>query len=222
MNLKKYVWSVVFLLAAILSGTFPLYPAAALADQGRVVEIREYQGKKLDPFDRPYDNSIKGPQKVDPKTYRLVIDGLAQKPASLTYAQILELKPIERTVVMYCVEGWSERLLFRGVRLADLFKKVKPGPKARFATFYAVDGYSSSLPLEFIKKNDLLLASHVNGLVLDDRRGFPFWLAAQDKLGYKWVKWVTRIELVEESIPGYWEKRGYPDEALVPASRKEE
>jgi hypothetical protein len=40
------------------------------------VEIREYEGKRLDPFDRAYDNSIKGPQDVDPDTYRLELTGL--------------------------------------------------------------------------------------------------------------------------------------------------
>ena len=217
-NRKKILCVVKFSLVLALF----LNPAESPADGGKMVEIREYQGRKLDPFDRAYDNSIKGPQQVDVKTYRLVIDGLVKKSASLTYAQAMEMNQVERVVVMHCVEGWSERLLFKGVRLADLFKRAEPRDRARYATFSAVDGYSSSLPLDFIKKNDLILASQVNGLVLDQHRGFPFWLVAQDKLGYKWVKWVVRIELGEKAKPGYWEKRGYSDEAQVPASRTEE
>ena len=52
------------------------------------VEIREYEGKRLDPFDRAYDNSIKGPQDVDLETYRLELTGLVEHPQSLTYQQV--------------------------------------------------------------------------------------------------------------------------------------
>jgi DMSO/TMAO reductase YedYZ molybdopterin-dependent catalytic subunit len=178
-------------------------------------EIREYEGKRLDPFDRSYDNSIKGPQQVDIKKYRLEVTGLVQKPQSLTYEEVLALPNVKRAVTLHCVEGWQEHLLFEGVRLADVLALAKPKKGVRTVIFYAVDGYSSSLAYGDVKRLDLMLAAKINGKVLDAKRGFPFQVVAESKLGYKWVKWVTRIELSKDPYEGFWEQRGYDNEADV-------
>jgi DMSO/TMAO reductase YedYZ molybdopterin-dependent catalytic subunit len=76
--------------------------------------------------------------------------------------------------------------------------------------FNATDGYSSSLPLEYVRKNKILLAFKINGLTLPAERGFPFQVVAESKWGYKWVKWVSAIELsADRTYRGYWESRGY-------------
>ena len=180
-----------------------------------VREIREYQGKRLDPFDRAYDNSIKGPQRVDIKAYRLTVTGLVQAPQSLTYQEVLRLPVVKRAITLYCIEGWNEHLLFEGVRLADLLALAKPKREVRFIIFYAADGYSSSLTYDYVTRLDVMLAAKINGRVLDAKRGFPFQVVAESKLGYKWVKWVTRIELSDKPYKGYWEERGYDNEADV-------
>jgi DMSO/TMAO reductase YedYZ molybdopterin-dependent catalytic subunit len=178
-------------------------------------EIREYEGKRLDPFDRSYDNSIKGPQQVDIEKYRLEVTGLVQKPQSLTYQEVLALPNVKRAVTLHCVEGWQEHLLFEGVRLADVLALAKPKQGVRTVIFFAVDGYSSSLDYGDVKRLDLMLAAKINGKVLDAKRGFPFQVVAESKLGYKWVKWVTRIELSKDPYKGFWEQRGYDNEADV-------
>jgi DMSO/TMAO reductase YedYZ molybdopterin-dependent catalytic subunit len=178
-------------------------------------EIKEYEGKRLDPFDRKYDNSIKGPQQVDRKKYRLEVTGLVQTPQSLTYEEVLALPPVKRAITLHCVEGWDEHLLFEGVRLADVLALAKPKRGVRTVIFYAADGYSSSLTYDDVTRLDLMLAAKINGKVLDANRGFPFQVVAESKLGYKWVKWVTRIELSKDPYKGFWEKRGYDNEADV-------
>jgi DMSO/TMAO reductase YedYZ molybdopterin-dependent catalytic subunit len=178
-------------------------------------EIREYQGKRLDPYDREYDNSIKGPQEVDLKKYRLEVTGLVQTPQSLTYQEVLGLPTVKRAVTLHCVEGWHEHLLFEGVRLADVLALAKPKKGARTVIFYAADGYSSSLTYDDVSRLDLMLAAKINGKVLDAKRGFPFQVVAESKRGYKWVKWVTRIELSKDPYKGFWEQRGYDNEADV-------
>jgi DMSO/TMAO reductase YedYZ molybdopterin-dependent catalytic subunit len=178
-------------------------------------EIREYQGKHLDPFDRGYDNSIKGPQRVDIKTYRLEVTGLVQTPQSLSYQEVLKLPIVTRAVTLHCVEGWDEHLLFEGVRLADLLALARPRKGVRTVIFYAADGYSSSLSYSDVISLDVMVAAKINGKVLDATRGFPFQLVAESKLGYKWVKWLTRIELSKNPYKGYWEQRGYDNEADV-------
>jgi DMSO/TMAO reductase YedYZ molybdopterin-dependent catalytic subunit len=176
-------------------------------------EIREYEGKRLDPFDRAYDNSIAGPQKVDSAKYRLQVTGLVRSPQSLTYQDVLKLPPVKRAITLHCIEGWSEHLLFEGVRLADLFALAKPKKGVTTVIFYAADGYSSSLSFNDVTRLNLMLAAKINGKVLDAKRGFPFQVVAESKWGYKWVKWVTRIELSDKPYKGYWEQRGYDNDA---------
>jgi DMSO/TMAO reductase YedYZ molybdopterin-dependent catalytic subunit len=179
-------------------------------------EITEYQGQKLSPFERLYDNSIKGPQQVDVKTYRLTVGGLVNHPLSLTYEELLALPFQTRMANLPCVEGWDEKLLFQGVPVRDLLARAGAQPQAATVIFHAADGYSSALPLEFVGKAQVLLAYKVNGLALHAKRGFPLQVVAEHKLGYKWVKWVTAVELSDQPHLGYWEKRGYPDAADTP------
>jgi DMSO/TMAO reductase YedYZ molybdopterin-dependent catalytic subunit len=178
-------------------------------------EIQEYQGKRLDPFDRAYDNSISGPQRVDIKQYRLQITGLVHVPQSLPYQEVLRLPVVKRAITLYCVEGWNEHLLFEGVRLADLLALAKPKKGVSTIIFYAADGYSSSVSYDYAVRRDIMLAARINGRVLDAKRGFPFQVVAESKLGYKWVKWVTRIELSDKPYKGFWEQRGYDNGADV-------
>jgi DMSO/TMAO reductase YedYZ molybdopterin-dependent catalytic subunit len=59
-------------------------------------------------------------------------------------------------------------------------------------------------------ENDILMAYKMNNMTLPSERGFPFQLVAESKWGYKWIKWITRIELSDNpDYKGYWEQRGY-------------
>jgi DMSO/TMAO reductase YedYZ molybdopterin-dependent catalytic subunit len=202
---KKFI-QISLLLNLLLIFTSQVWPQS---------EIREYEGKPLSSFDRQYDNSIKGPQKVDMDKYKLEITGLIRKPISLSYKEILALTSVTRAITLYCIEGWSERLLFKGVRLAELFQIAKPDAKVQTIIFYAADGYSSSLTYKDIIQKDIMLAYEINGKKLDSKRGFPLQVVAESKYGYKWVKWVTRIELSDKPYTGYWERLGYDNEADI-------
>lgn len=98
---------------------------------------------------------------------------------------------------------------------------ARPTVGVRTIIFHAADGYTSSLPYEDVERLDLMLASKVNGLPLDAMRGMPFQLVADTKFGYKWVKWITMMELSSEPYAGFWESRGYSNEADVQESRIE-
>jgi DMSO/TMAO reductase YedYZ molybdopterin-dependent catalytic subunit len=183
---------------------------------GSPKEIREYKGQKLAPFERTYDNAIEQPleRQVKIKSYRLKVDGMVAKPLSLSYDQVLALPHAKRVVNMPCVEGWTETLLYEGVRLMDLLAKAGMKPGVTTVIFHtAGKRYSSSLSLAYVKKADVLLGFKINGLTLDQKRGFPFQVVAKHKLGYKWVKWVERIELSNKPYQGFWEKRGYSNQA---------
>jgi DMSO/TMAO reductase YedYZ molybdopterin-dependent catalytic subunit len=204
--MKYIIWTLL-----ILAATGFIIGSMAQAER----ELREYQGKPLDPFDRAYDNSIKGPQQVDSQQYRLEVTGLVQNPQSLTYEEVLALPKVKRAITLHCVEGWSEHLLFEGVRLADVLALATPRKGVRTVIFHAADGYSSSLAYDDATRLDVMLAAKINGRVLDANRGFPFQVVAESKWGYKWVKWVTRIELSKDPYKGFWEQRGYDNEADI-------
>jgi DMSO/TMAO reductase YedYZ molybdopterin-dependent catalytic subunit len=101
--------------------------------------------------------------------------------------------------------------------LKDLLEEAGYDRSAQVVIFYAQDGYSTSLPLSYIIENNILLAYKMNGVVLPPERGFPFQLVAESKYGYKWIKWVTRIEVSNDTnFRGYWESRGFSNEANLP------
>ena len=177
------------------------------------VEIREYEGADLSSIADFRENSIAGPQQVDIDAYRLAVTGLVDTPLELTYDQVLEREHFEKVVTLNCVEGWSVDILWEGVRVADLLDQAGADPDARVIIFRAHDGYSTSLPASFIRDNDILMAYRMNGVELPAERGFPFQLVAEEKWGYKWIKWITEIEVSDDtSFEGYWESRGYSNE----------
>ncbi len=190
-----------------------LAPASARGQEtakAKTVEIREYKGEKLDPISNFYENSIKGPQRVDLKAYRLKVGGLVAKPLSLTYDEVLARPAESRITIIHCVEGWDVKVLWEGVPLAALIDAAGAKTSANTVIFRSADGYSTSLPLAYIRQKNILLAFKMNGLTLPEARGFPFEVAAEDKWGYKWARWVTAIELSDNpNFRGYWESRGY-------------
>ena len=181
------------------------------------VEVNNYKGQRLDEVASEPDNSIKGPQHVDIKTYRLKIDGLVMKPQSLTYAQVTAMPAFEKVTKLNCVEGWSVTYLWQGVRIKDLLDLASYSPIANTVIFRCYDGYSTSLPLDYIVNNNILLAYRMNNIVTPPERGFPFQVVAEDRWGYKWAKWVTEIEVSgNANFKGYWEQRGYDNTAKLP------
>lgn len=144
------------------------------------------------------------------ETYTLTISGLSGSTHTLTYDEVIAYPTVERLITLHCVEGWEATILWEGVALMDLIALANPSAEVTTIIFHASDGYTTSLPLATIEEKQLILAYRANGLPLPPEMGFPFMVVAQDKLGYKWARWVTRIELSSDSdYKGYWESRGY-------------
>lgn len=179
------------------------------------VEIREYEGKDLSSIEDFRENSIAGPQYVDLQNYNLVVNGLVENEVEFEYEQIVnDFESVKKVITLYCVEGWSVRILWEGVYLEDIFNISNINSSANTVIFYAYDGYSTALPLDYILDNQIIIAYKMNNVTLPPERGFPFQLVAESKYGYKWIKWITKIELSNDAdYLGYWESRGYPNDA---------
>lgn len=212
LKMKKIIL-MVFIGMLFLSGCISQYESV---EQLKSVEIREYEGEKLSSITAFRENSIKGPQYINISDYRLEISGLVENPKSYTYEEILSNQKYSKITTLYCIEGWDVTLLWEGILLKDLFNDVGIKSEANTVIFYAVDGYSSSLPLDYVIGNDIMLAYKQNNVILPSANGFPFQVVAEDKFGYKWVKWLTKIELSDDpDYKGYWESRGYDNEADI-------
>lgn len=175
------------------------------------VEVHDYNGERLDSVNVFRENSIKGPQHVDLANYKLEVTGLVDDPMSYSYDEVINNhQDYQKVVTLDCVEGWNAKVLWEGVLVRDLINEARPKPSAKVVIFHAYDGYTTSLPLEYFMKNDILMAYKINNMTLPAERGFPFALVAEDKWGYKWVRWITQIELSDDvNYKGYWEQRGY-------------
>ena len=191
-----------------------LRPTPTPANELPPVEIREYEGTRLSSVDDFRENSIKGPQYIDIESYELKIRGLASNPASYTYDAVIEgHQHYNKVVTLHCVEGWSATILWEGVLLRELLEEANPLPDAKVVVFHAYDGYTTSFPIDYIMSNDILMAHRMNGVTIPPERGFPFQLVAESKWGYKWIKWITEIELSDDvDYKGFWESRGYSND----------
>lgn len=157
------------------------------------------------------ENSIKGPQNIQKEDYTLRVFGLINDTKVYSYDEILSKFPsYKKVVTLNCVEGWDVTILWEGVLVKDIIDPSTILPSANTIIFYANDGYTTSFPVDYIIDNDIIMAYSMNNVTLPAERGFPFMLVAEEKWGYKWIKWITLIELSDDqTYRGYWEKRGY-------------
>lgn len=180
------------------------------------VEATEFQGTALTPVAQQRTNALAGTKVIDQRSYTMTIDGLVDRPLTLDYADLLAREQQSWLMDLNCVEGWSFTGKWTGPSLAAILTEAGAQPDAKVAIFYTADlaeGYTS-LDLDFVLDNDLLLGMKINDLTLPAARGFPCQVVAKTKYGYKWAKWITRIELsADTEFRGYWEARGFSQAA---------
>jgi len=201
--------------------TFGLFGCQSSPDTSVVplgdVEVKEYEGEDLSSVNDFRENSIKGPQYVDIEEYQLQITGLVQNPMSYTYDEVIDgFTNYEKAVILHCVEGWSVRILWEGMQVRHILAEAGPLDEAKVVIFHAYDGYTTSLPIEYIMDNPIIMAYKMNDITMPPERGYPFALVAESKWGYKWIKWITQIELSDDiDYKGFWELRGFSNSGNI-------
>jgi DMSO/TMAO reductase YedYZ molybdopterin-dependent catalytic subunit len=228
--MKNFKISLILLFAYILLTVFLISSCRAggvtePATSGEEVEATEYLGVSLTPISSQGNNALRGTKVIDRDTYILTVDGLVDNPLALTYDRLLEYPQKSWLMDLNCVEGWDFTAKWTGPELNSIFNDAGVQPEAKIAIFYTADvpeGYSS-LDLDYITENNILIALKLNDITLPDDRGFPFQVVAKEKFGYKWAKWVTRIELSSDTdFRGYWESAGYNNNADIDGPAFEE
>ncbi len=158
------------------------------------------------------------PGPLSAEGWQVRLGGLVEKALTLTYEEILALPKSIADARLTSVSGWSVRGQWGGVRLSDLLALARPKPEARHVQFTSYrEVYTTCIPLDVAMKERTLLAYEFDGEALDSTYGGPLRLFCPYLWGYKSAKSVVAITLMDRSIPGYWEVRGYPDDAQIKA-----
>ncbi|MEV6754233.1 molybdopterin-dependent oxidoreductase [Streptomyces sp. NPDC051214] len=165
---------------------------------------------------RYYSVAASVPRK-NASTYRLKIDGLVDREADYTLADLRALPQTRLVRDVQCVTGWRVPATpFEGVRLSRLLDAAGVRPTARAVRFTCFDGtYSESLTLKQARRADVLVALRMQDKDLGHTHGGPARLYVAPMYFYKSAKWLSGITLTDEVEPGYWEKRGYDVDAWV-------
>lgn len=153
----------------------------------------------------------------DEASWRLTVDGLVDKPLSLSLADLRDLPRADQVSTFHCVTGWIVNgVRWGGVRIDDVLKHARPQAGATALTFTSSEQpYTDSLTRAQASLPDVLLAYEMDGGPLPRAHGAPLRLVIPDMYGYKNVKWLERITLAPEADAGYWEVRGYDRDAWV-------
>jgi DMSO/TMAO reductase YedYZ molybdopterin-dependent catalytic subunit len=155
--------------------------------------------------------------RFDSRTWRLTIEGLVERPQQLSYDQLRALPRAEQVSTFHCVTGWTvKNVHWAGVRFRDLLSTVRPRREARAVRFVSAEvPYTDSLTLEQAHLGDAMLAYEMDGRPLRREHGAPARVVIPEMYGYKNVKWVERIELIDKPADGFWEGLGYDRDAWV-------
>jgi len=149
--------------------------------------------------------------------WRLLVNGLVQNPLNLTFNELTTMPRTTINAVLYCVDSPRNPLAqgdWTGVRLNLLIEKARVSQDAVKVAFTAEDDYTTDLTLTTAMRNDVILAYERNGEPLPEK----LRLVVPGKWGYKWISGVNHIEFVNFDFKGFWESRGYSDEADVTSS----
>ncbi len=136
--------------------------------------------------------------------YRLEICGLVEHPLRLSYAQLRALPRHEQITLHHCIQGWSSIGAWAGVSFADILKLCQPTPMAQHVVFWSHSEDTTGrqfyevIDLATLRHPQTLLAYQLNDIDLTVEHGAPLRLRAETLLGFKMVKWIERIEFVEE------------------------
>ena len=169
---------------------------------------------ELTPPGKIFTLSFWGDPHLDSEQFNLTVEDRVARSLSISFGALKTYPVVDRQITMDCVGGLRNNMMMRGMSLAALLEPAEPRPDADTAIFHRADGYFTTHPLADLIEADALLAYEINGQEAPVH-GFPLRLVAPKKYGYKWAKWVVRIELASGSPLGYWEQRGLPNRAWV-------
>ena len=160
--------------------------------------------------------AVLGTPRIDLESWRLEVTGLVENPLKLSYRELLDMGLVKLRRDFHCVTGWSiEGVEWEGVRIRDLAGLAGASDKARWIMFWSGEGYSAPVPMEEAMKEDSIIALRMNGEPIPHEHGFPARPIIPSLYGWKSVKWLCKMEFMENYVDGFWEARGYHERGDV-------
>lgn len=152
---------------------------------------------------------LDGFQAFDPEHYRLEVCGLVEKPQEFTLKELSAFTRIQQNRRLVFADGWSYRSNWEGFVVHELLHRVSPKPEAKFLIQTNLAGHTECLPLKDLYTQRALFCMKVSGKSLPALYGGPLRLMVFDRYAHKGLGQITRLELSEEEIPGYFTQKGY-------------
>ena len=150
---------------------------------------------------------------IDLSAWRIRVWGLVEREITLDWQQFRALPSVAMEADFHCVTQWSALdQSWEGVLVSTLLEQAGARPEAKHIMAHCFGDYTTNVPLE-LALSEGLLAYAQNGVELGKDHGWPLRLVIPSRYGWKSAKWVNGIELMTEDTPGFWEERGYNNNA---------
>lgn len=157
---------------------------------------------------------------INPNSWSMTVNGLVTTPLTLTYPDLKNYPVYEDIRTLECISNppggtLIGNLQIKGFRFSEILKQVGVKPEATAAKFTAQDGYVTSVKMEWLLQDDVMMALEMNGAPLNARHGFPIRILIPGLYGQKMPRWITGIEFINYEFHGYWEGNGWSDKAEI-------
>jgi len=144
--------------------------------------------------------------------WTMTVDGLVERPVTLTWPQVQELPGSSYAGDIHCVTTWSKfDTRFAGVSVDTLLDLASPAADAAYVMAHSTTGYTTNLPFADVTGGRAWVVWDYDGRPLPAEHGGPVRLLVPHLYFWKSAKWVTRLELMPSDRPGFWEQNGYHD-----------
>jgi len=151
---------------------------------------------------------------VPTSSYTLTLDGAVEHPITLSWADLMALPQTESVSDMHCVTTWSRYdNKWQGISAEVILALVQPEKNCRHIIFHSHDNYTTNVRLEHFAQPDVMLAHHWNGEPISRQHGGPLRGMIPKFYLWKSAKWLKRLEFTTSDNPGFWETRGYNNNA---------
>ena len=147
--------------------------------------------------DFPVTWSVDQQTSVDPKNYRLIIDGDVSHPLQLTLDELYAMPSVSESQIIYCPGEWRALVAWEGIPLSHFLSQAGAPTVFDHLTVESVTNYSVSLSHDDVSVPGTMIALKAGSAPLKVEHGYPARLVLPGKPGYEWVKYVTRITCVK-------------------------
>jgi sulfoxide reductase catalytic subunit YedY len=160
------------------------------------------------------------PGKLNREGWGIEVSGLCVHPKKFDWQELIALPKSIADARLTSVTRFSVRGMWGGVKVTDLLDSVKADSRTRYVRFWSYRMiYDTTIPIEVALREKTLLAYEFDGESLEEDYGGPVRGFCPYLWGYKSAKSVVKVELMDRYLSGFWEQRGYPDDALIKAGK---